>query len=80
MSLFRSCQISPQSTASRGVSEEGPGSKSGRVFVRWLPWRRSGKAKVAEKGGIEEKDDYAVKNANGFGSDPYKVEGPVGNV
>ena len=78
--MFRSCQISPQSTASRGVSEEGPGSKSGRVFVRWLPWRWRGKTKVAEKGRIEEKDDYAVKNANGFGSDPHKVEGPVGNV
>ena len=78
--MFRSCQISPQSAASRGVSEESPRSKRGHVFVRWLPWRRRGKAKVAEKGGIEEKDDYAVKNANGFGSDPYKVEGPVGNV
>ena len=78
--MFRSCQISPQNTASRSVSEEGPGSKSGCVFVRWLPWRRSGKAKVAEKGGTEEKDDCAVKNANGFGSDPYKVEGPAGNV
>ena len=78
--MYRSCHISPQSTASRGVSEEGPRSKSGRVFIRWLPWRRSGKAKVAEKGGIEEKDDYVVKNANGFGSDPHKEEGPVGKV
>ena len=53
---------------------------SGRVFVGWLPWRRRRKAKVAEKGGTEEKDDCAAKNANGFGSDPYKEKGPVGYV
>ena len=78
--MFKIRHIFPQGTASHGVSEESQGSKSGHFFVRWLPWIRSGDAKVEEKGGTEEKEDCVVNNAASFGIKSYEEKSPVGNV